>query len=153
MVAEIPCYVTNAPTGYFATTNFTGFMTHSTDAGAGLARRIQERNRWTIDEAGGGLYRNWSAGQLTWDIPVGWGRLPSDDYDFKPLPSAEYEMRNNSNTRTLLIGGRMDLYTQRFKIDDDGTARVDKFGHWLSRGRSCRIILDGKTVQWIHPLW
>ena len=34
MVAEIPCCETNAPTGYFASTNFTGFMTHSAEAGA-----------------------------------------------------------------------------------------------------------------------
>ena len=153
MVAEIPCYVTNAPTGYFATTNFTGFMTHSADAGAGLAHRIQKRNRWTVDHAGGGLYRNWSAGQLTWNIPIGWGRLLSDDYDFKQMLSVEYEMHTNANTRALLIGGRSDLYTQKFQIDENGTAQIDKFGHWLSRSRSCRIMLDGKIVQRIHPLW
>ena len=153
MVAEIPCCDTNAPTGYFASTNFTGFMTHSADAGAGLAHRIQRRNRWTVDCAGGGLYRNWSAGELTWNIPIGWGRLPADGYDFKPLQEAEYEKCANSNTRALVIGRRSDLYTQKFQIDDNGTARIDKFGHWLSRSRHCRIMLDGKTVQWTHPLW
>jgi hypothetical protein len=153
MVAEIPCTETNTPTGYFATTNFTGFMTHSIDARAGLSRHIQERNRWTIDRAGGGLYRNWSAGQLTWNIPIGWGRLMSDRDTFGSMPVPEYEAHTNSTTRPLLIGGRTDLYTQTFQIDEDGTARIDKFGHWLSRGRYCRIILDGKTVQWTHPLW
>jgi hypothetical protein len=153
MVAEIPCTETNAPSGYFATANFTGFMTHSVDAGAGLSRRIQERNRWTVDHAGGGLYRNWAAGQLTWNIPIGWGRLMSDLDTFGALPIPEYEAHTNSTTRPLLIGGRTDLYTQKFRIDEDGTARIDKFGHWLSRSRNCRIILDGKTVQWTHPLW
>ena len=153
MVAEIPCCETNAPTGYFASTNFTGFMTHSADAGAGRSRRIQGRNRWTVDEAGGGLYRNWSAGQLTWNIPIGWGRLMSDQDTFGVLLDPEYERWTNSNTRALLIGGRSDLHTQKFQIDDNGTARIDKFGHWLSRSRHCRVMLDGKTVQWAHPLW
>ena len=153
MVAEIPCYVTNAPAGYFATTNFTGFLTHSADAGAGLSRRIQERNRWTVDEAGGGLYRNWSAGQLTWNIPIGWGRLQSDRDVFGSLPGPEYARHKDNTSSPLLIGGRSDLYTQTFQISENGTARVDKFGHWLSRSRHCHIKLKGKTVQWVHPLW
>ena len=152
-VAEIPCCETNVPTGYFASTNFTGFMTHSIDAGAGLSRHIQEGNRWTVDHAGGGLYRNWSAGQLIWNIPIGWGRLMSDGDTFGALPVPEYEAHTNSTTRPLLIGGRTDLYTQTFRIDEVGTTRIDKFGHWLSRSRNCRILLDGKTVQWTHPLW
>ena len=122
-------------------------------AGAGRSRRIQGRNRWTVDEAGGGLYRNWSAGQLTWNIPIGWGRLMSDQDTFGVLLDPEYEKCANSNTRALLIGGRSDLYTQKFQIDDNGMARIDKFGHWLSRSRHCRIMLDGRTVQWTHPLW
>ena len=152
-VAEIPCYEKSLSTGYFSTTNFTGFLTHSIDAGAGLSRHIQECNRWTVDEAGGGLYRNWSAGQLTWNIPIGWGRLMSDRDTFGALQTPDYEAHTNNTSRPLLIGGRTDLYTQKFQIDDDGTARVEKFGHWLSRSRHCRIILDGKTVQWTHPLW
>ena len=122
-------------------------------AGAGRSRRIQGRNRWTVDEAGGGLYRNWSAGQLTWNIPIGWGRLMSDQDTFGVLLDPEYEKCANSNTRALLIGGRSDIYTQKFQIDDNGKARIDKIGHWLSRTRHCHIILDGKTVQWTHPLW
>ena len=114
-------------------------------------RRV--RRHGGVDEAGGGLYRNWSAGQLTWNIPIGWGRLMSDQDTFGVLLDPEYEKCANSNTRALLIGGRSDLYTQKFQIDDNGMARIDKFGHWLSRSRHCRIILDGKTVQWTHPLW
>ena len=153
MIAEIPCYETNAPSGYFATTNFTGFMTHSADAGAGVARRVQWRNRWTVDEAGGGLYRNWSAGQLKWNVPIGWIRLNSDYEQTRLFASLEHEAWANGNSRPLLIGGRSDLYAQTFRIDEDGTARIDKFGHWLSRSMHCRIILDGETKQLTHPLW
>ena len=153
MIAEIPCYETNAPSGYFATTNFTGFMTHSAEAEAGHAWRVQERNRWAADGAGGGLYRNWSAGQLIWNIPIGWVRLQSDlDVDGIAL-SVEYAEWANSSSRPLLMGGKSNLYTQTFRIDEAGTARIDKFGHWLSRSRHCRIILDGETRQWAHPLW
>ena len=153
MVAEIPCYETNAPSGYFATTNFMGFMTHSADAGAGYAWRIQAGNRWATDRAGGGLYPNWSAGQLQWNVPIGWVRLIEDSQQSGFAVSVQYEIRSNSNSRPLLIGGRSNLYTQTFLIDADGTARIDKFGHWLSRGRYCRIMLDGETKQWTHPLW
>ena len=153
MIAEMPCYETNAPSGYFATTNFAGFMTHSADAGAGIARRVQGRNRWTVDEAGGGLYQNWSCGQLKWNVPIGWIRLNSDYEQTRLFTSLEYETWANGNSRPLLIGGRSDLYTQTFRIGEDGTARIDKFGHWLSRSRHCRIILDGETRQLTHPLW
>ena len=153
MVLEIPCCETNVPTRYFATENFTGFMTHDVDAGAGLARRIQTRNRWTVDHAGGGLYRNWSAGRLTWNIPVGWARLQSDMDEARLFASLEYDNYTNTNSRPLLIGGRTDVYLQTFLIDENGTARIDKFGHWLSRSRHCRIILDGETKQWTHPIW
>ena len=55
--------------------------------------------------------------------------------------------------KPLLIGGRTDKYMQVMTIDEEGTSKIEKFGHWLSRGRYCRIILDGETKQWFHPLW
>jgi hypothetical protein len=67
--------------------------------------------------------------------------------------SLEYDNYTNTNSRPLLIGGRTDVYLQTFLIDENGTARIDKFGHWLSRSRHCRIILDGETKQWTHPIW
>ena len=32
-----------------------------------------------------------------------------------------------------------------------GTARIDKHGHWLSRSRNCRMLLDGNVIQEGHP--
>lgn len=43
----------------------------------------------------------------------------------------------------LLIGGIVDAYMQIMSIDEDGTAKVEKFGHWLSRSRNDEIVLDG----------
>ena len=150
MVVEVPCEDVIAPTGYFATENFTGYRSHTYDAEAGRARRIQAMNRWTADDAGGGVYPNWSAGRLEWKIPVGWVRITRDERDFMSVESGEFECHGNPDSRLLLIGGREDVYKQIMTIDEDGTAKVEKFGHWLSRGRHCWIILDGETKQWTH---
>lgn len=152
MVAEIPCYDIVQPTGYFATDTYAsfGFLSHTTNAGAGTSRRIQSGNRWTTDRAGGGAYPNWESGRLEWKIPVGWVRLMSDAQVFGNIDRVEYERWNDPNSRALLIGNRTDVYKQVMTIDEDGTSKVEKFGHWLSRGKYCRIILDGVTKQWTH---
>ena len=61
-----------------------------------------------------------------------------------------FEGVTNENTRALLIGGSQDAYQQIFSISEDGTATIEKHGHTMSRGRFCRIIVDGKTIQWMH---
>ena len=63
------------------------------------------------------------------------------------MDEVEYERKWDESSRPLLIGGRTDKYKQVFTIDAEGTSRVEKFGHWLSRGRYCKIILDGQTIQ------
>ena len=158
MIAEIPCTEEIAPIGYFATTNFTGYRSHTMGsvglgAGAGYARRVQGQNRWTTDEAGGGLYQNWSPGKLEWKIPIGWSRVGRDEHEFGTVERVARERASDQSSRPLLIGGRTDKYKQIMTIDDEGTSKIEKFGHWLSRGRYCRIILDGETKQWFHPLW
>ena len=82
-VFEVPCTNAVPPVGYFATTNFTGNLTHSQDAGAGCLFRIGDRNFWTVDEAGrSALYSNWSSGTLVWKVPIGWRRLRYEDDSF-----------------------------------------------------------------------
>lgn len=124
-VAEVPCEEVIAPTGYFATSNFTGFRTHTTDAGAGYARRVQAGNRWTMDEAGGGLYPNWSSGRLEWKIPIGWFRIGPDENEIGFVDHAERVDSDDPGSRELLIGGSADAYKQVFTIDEDGTAKVE----------------------------
>ena len=152
-VAEVPCEEAIVPTGYFATSNFVGYRTHTKNAGAGYARRIQARNRWTVDEAGGGQYPNWEPGRLEWKIPIGWFRIGPDEREFGFAEVAERVRSDGDNSRPLLIGGRTDSYKEVFTIDEDGTAKVGKFGHWLSCGRYCRIYLDGVMKKWNHWLW
>ena len=155
MVSEIPCTHTNMPSGYFATTNYTGQWTHWRifDYGWGMATRIATNNYWTVDRAGHPLeYENWSAGRLVWNIPIGWVRMRFDGDDRHGVREAEHEINadNDNLSRILLIGGKQDAYQQIFSISDDGTASIEKHGHTMSRGRFCRIIVDGKTIQWVH---
>ena len=143
MVAEIPCTEVIEPIGYFASSNFTGYLSHTIDAKAGLASRVRDGNLWAVDEAGGGLYPNWSPGRLEWKIPIGWIRVRSEDEQFRTVDVVEYENYDIDTSRPLLIGGIVDAYMQIMSIDEDGTAKVEKFGHWLSRSRNDEIVLDG----------
>lgn len=153
MVSEIPCVHTNMPSGFFATTNYTGQWTHKYifDDGWAMATRIETNNYWTVDRAGHpGTYNNWSAGRLVWDIPIGWVRMRFDGDVRHGVREEEHEGVTNKNTRALLIGGSQDVYQQIFSISDDGTASIEKHGHSMSRGRFCRIIVDGETIQRMH---
>jgi hypothetical protein len=73
-----------------------------------------------------------------------------DGDDRHGVRTEEHEGVTNENTRALLIGGSQDAYQQIFSISEDGTATIEKHGHTMSRGRFCRIIVDGKTIQWMH---
>lgn len=153
MVSEIPCVHTNTPTGYFATTNYTGQLTHwyVDFAGGAMACRVKDGNYWTVDRAGRpGAYANWSAGRLVWDIPIGWFRMMAEDDPMHVISDCEYEVRFDENSRPLLIGGKIDAYKQIFTITEDGTASVEKHGHTMSRSRNCRVLLDGKKIKSNH---
>ena len=159
MVSEIPCTHTNMPSGYFATTNYTGQWTHRCIFvdGYGMATRIGMDNYWTVDRAGHpGSYNNWSAGRLAWDVPIGWVRMRFDGDERHGVREAEREINSTepeeNTSRPLLIGGSEAAYQQIFSIAEDGTATVKKHGHTMSRGRFCRIVIDGKTIQWTHGL-
>ena len=135
-VVEVPCTNAVPPTGYFSSTNYTGPLTHSLDAGAGWMHRIGEGNYWAVDEAGRSIpYPNWSAGTLVWKIPIGWKRLLFEDENYARTDRYDYELHGNPQSRPLLIGNREDAYTQEFSISENGTSYVEKFGHRLTRSR------------------
>ena len=123
--------------------------THTFEAGAGRAHPIKDGNFWFVDAAHiAATLSDWTpGGELVWKIPVGWHRRGvSEDmfYVFQP----DYEQWRKEDSRQLKI---LPVYSQRFHIGFDGVFRVDKFGHWTSRSQSCRVVLDGETLQWSHP--
>ena len=150
MVAEIPCKDVVPPTGYFASSDFTGSQVHDARRGAGIAHRIKSGNYWCVDKAGGGRYQNWSAGRLDWKIPIGWFRLESDYDQDCVIDSVAHANQTGETSRALYIGGSDNAYHQIMSIDSSGTCRVEKFGHWLSRSQSCGVFLDGERLQWYH---
>ncbi len=153
-VSEVPCYDVIPATGCF--TQGVHNLSHTVEAQAGRTYRIKPGNYWCIDNAESTAPEtNWVAGTvstMTWKIPVGWHRIDAihafDDYWVSSSPDhVEY---GNTNSLSLLIGGRTDVYLQSRNINAEGVFRTDKFGHWISRSRWCHVILDGSTVQWFH---
>ena len=135
-VVEIPCTNAVQPTGYFDSTNYTGDLSHTWHAGAGVAHRIGVGNYWSVDEAGRSIpYPNWSEGNLVWRIPIGWKRLLSDYDDAVWATDYDHEEYNNPMSRPLRIGNSEDAYVQTFLISENGTSSVEKFGHRLTRSR------------------
>ena len=151
MVAEIPCEEVIPPTGYYATTNYTGPLSHTMAAQAGHAFRVKPGNYWADDVAGRRTaYENWSEGRMEWKIPIGWVRMLDQNGNPRNVASPDYEQCGNANSRPLLIGGRTDAYKQIFTISQFGTAKIEKHRHWLSRSILCVITLDGDIIQWSH---
>ena len=145
-VSELPCSEEDTITGCFTNGHR---RTHTFEAGAGRAHPIKDGNFWFVDAAHiAATLSDWTpGGELVWKIPVGWHRRGvSEDmfYVFQP----DYEQWRKEDSRQLKI---LPVYSQRFHIGFDGVFRVDKFGHWTSRSQSCRVVLDGETLQWSHP--
>ena len=135
-VAEIPCEDPIPPTGYYATTNYTGQLTHTYRAGAGGMILVTNNNLWCHDRAGyDHPIDHWSEGMLVWKIPIGWKRLRYENDPADTTTVCDYERHLDVTSRPLLIGGRTDAYTQTFRIDADGTMSVEKFGWRLIRTR------------------
>ena len=149
-VSEIPCDPSDIipPTGFF--TNLVTGLYHGPDQCSNMAHWIKEGNYWMKDNTYSrqSAGENWSPGTLTWKIPIGWHRKSISANGYQNVGRPDYERRGVATSRPLLIGGRRDLYLQTREILDDGTFRSEKYGHWITRGTLCRIILDGSTIQW-----
>ena len=149
-VSELPCCEEDTITGCLTNVMW---RTHTDGAGAGEAHPITNGNFWFIDAAGlTPEITNWEpGGELVLRIPIGWHRRKSFDSDewfsvFRP----DYEIADYDLSRPLELNV---MYRQRFLVDEDGVCRTEKFGHWISRSRFCRVVLDGVQLQGSHPLW
>ncbi len=149
-VSEVPCNEEDTITGCLTNVRW---RTHTYESGAGRARPIREGNFWFVDSAGlTPTIVNWEpGGELVLKIPIGWHRRNSFDSDeWFPVFRPDYEFDDYDLSRPLKLNV---VYRQRFLVDEDGVCRTDKFGHWISRSRFCRVILDGVQLQGSHPLW
>ena len=147
-VSEVPCQVEDIVTGCFTNGHR---RTHTFEAGAGRAHPIKDGNFWFVDAAHiGATLEDWSpSSELVWRIPIGWHRRGESDEMF-PVTQEDFERWYDATSRPLVLDA---VYSQRFSIDSDGVVKVEKFGHWTTRSRHCRVVLDGNTIQWSHPLW
>ena len=128
-VFEVPCLSIVQPTGFFATTNYTGAKSHTVDAGAGWAHAIKENNYWTVDSAGREIpYQNWSQGRLIWKIPIGWRRIYEGNSGSAVAKKEDFEKFHDEKSRPLLIGNSESAYCQTYKIEETGLSSVEKFG-------------------------
>ena len=105
------------PTGYFSGVEFSAIWHHTIEMGAGVWHRVQRDNHFLDDEArcGEELPDNWSNGQITWRIPVAWGRIEN---------GSEECARNEFG----------EPYYQIFRMSNNGTLRIIKFeDYWVER--------------------
>ena len=133
---EIPWEQGGSVSGYYAQPSKLSDRFHDGNHGAGKWRVVKTGNFWWRDVAGSKAITNWCEGVKVWDAPIGWnvkGATDDDDY---------VEMIGSSSR-----------FRQMFTIGSDGTFRLDKFGHWVSRGVSTnpegpengQIVLDGSV--------
>jgi len=146
-VSELPCFEEDVITGCFTNGHW---RTHTTGAGAGKAYYVSTNNFWFVDAAGSRSFeRNWLPDStLVWKIPIGWHRKDAAYTDWHGVVEPDYERRWDAQSRPL----QMEVvYRQSRYIDSEGTFHTGKFGHLMQRSSSCRVQLDGKTIQWSHP--
>ena len=136
---EEPCDEVIPPTGFYASTNFNGVLSHTLQAGAGWWHHVKPGNYWAQDNAHA-IERQppWSEGQMSWKIPVAWyQRLEGTD---------------SSWGRNLLVNIRRrmpasEMYRQNFTITEDGTISIWKFHHEILRTTNDIIRLDGEIIH------
>ena len=153
-VSELPCKAEDVITGWF--TNVPpAFRTHTMIAGAGKAHRIQSGNFWFVDGARTKLgMLPWAPNsRMVWKIPIGWHRKLREGDAWHGVSGPDYELMYENGSRPLLVTPDPNTYKQEDFIDENGVFRTDKYGHWISRSPNCRVILDGRTLQWFHPIF
>ena len=133
---EVPWMQGGSVSGYYALPEQATNRYHGTAQEAGKWRNVTNENFWAIDMAGNNQITNWCTGTKTWDIPIGW---------------------NVANTAEGASPAKMfGPYQMDFTLSTNGTLRIDKFGHWVSRGASSnpngpddgQIFLDGVEKYW-----
>ena len=139
-MVEVPCSVVVPPIGYYNTTNFTGYLSHTMEAGAGYWHHVKPGNYWSEDHVfSGERYGPWSGGMLVWNIPIAWNYR----YD---NPSVSWPNGHYSST-CRKIGGGDATFQQVFFIDAEGSITIEKLDHVVERGTNDVIFVDDVLVH------
>ncbi|MBQ8125339.1 MAG: hypothetical protein IJ173_05540 [Kiritimatiellae bacterium] len=126
-IVEVPEYGTGIdPTGYFATNAYENIWHHTVARGAGVWRSVYIDNMFLPDHAELGErlpVTPWTAGQITWRIPIAWRKLPADEYDYQEpheFGTPYYQIFTINSGGTLRVTKLQDYWVER---DPDGTRR------------------------------
>ena len=124
-VEEVPWRQGGGCTGYFCSQWESASRYHTEDNGAGTWMNVNRETHYVgWDRAGRRAITNeWSSGTLTWDIPLGWRQ--------RGTQGSPYKM------------GSWPYPQQIINLFEDGTVRIDKCGHWVSRALGGEIQKDG----------
>ena len=133
-MVEVPCTDVVQPSGYYATTNFDGFLSHSIEAGAGRWSHVKAGNYWMEDEAvSGERHAPWSSGMLVWNVPIAWNYR----YD---SPSSSWPTGHYASTCKKI--GTDSSFQQIYSIDYVGSVTIEKHDHVSTRSTNDVITVD-----------
>ena len=137
-MVEVPCNDVVPPIGYYASTNFNGYLSHCSDAGAGWWHHVKPGNYWTEDEAcSGERHMPWSNGNLVWNVPIAW------NYRFDDVLSWP---RNHYSSTCKRIGAD-STFQQIYGIDCTGSVAIEKFDHVCERNTNDVVAVDYVIVH------
>ena len=137
-MVEVPCNDVVPPTGYYASTNFDGYLSHCSDAGAGWWHHVKPGNYWTEDEAGSGeRHAPWCNGMLVWNVPIAWNYRCDDVLSWP---------RNHYSSTCKKIGSD-STFQQIYGIDGTGSVSIDKFDHVCERNTNDVVAVDYVIVH------
>ena len=111
--------------GYFARPSEAGSRYHTEDNGAGNWMYVNPMDHYVGRDRAGrrAITNDWCSGSLVWDIPIGWKQRDSTGGVYK-ISSSPFPQ-------------------QILRLDENGTMRIDKCGHWVSRELNGNIYKDG----------
>ena len=111
--------------GYFARPSEAGSRYHTEDNGAGKWMYVNPVDHYVGRDRAGrrAITNDWCSGTLVWEIPIGWKQRESTGGVYK-ISSSPFPQ-------------------QILRLDENGTMRVDKCGHWASRELNGNVFKDG----------
>ena len=125
-VEEVPWLQGGSCEGYFSRPSEAAYRYHTEATGAGNWMYVNPINHYVGRDRAGrrAITNDWSAGTLVWDIPIGWKERGSG--------GEAYGMTSSPFMQQVL------------RLDANGTVRIEKNGHWVSRALNNDIYKDGE---------